>query len=376
MPPQPPADSSEPSPALPAGSIAAKIVDPNGAPLAGMPVRVGILRTSIAQGEARDSRMSTTSADGLARFEGLALGTDYSYRVTVAHDGATYAVTPFNLGRDMGRLITLHVFPVTGDIARALVGMRGFMHVEPRDEVFQFEVLFQIFNIGTVTWVPSDVHLELPRGFKAFNTQESMSDTRVTADGQDVKLQGTFGPGQQEIAFRFQVTNDHDETSSFRMSLPPHVAELRVSAAASPGMTLSVDGFDAAKSATTETGQRVLVTSRQLAQGDTELHEVAMTLAGLPTPGPSRWIAVALAVAFAAGGIGSARSAHVARTARTRPRALSADDVAGAREALLDEIIELERARRAERVGPRTYETVRRTLFEALARLQTAERAG
>jgi hypothetical protein len=61
----------------------------------------------------------------------------------------------------------LHFYPVVRDVSQALVGMRGYVSVEPKDDVFQFEAMFQIFNIGPVTWVPDGVTIELPIGYKA-----------------------------------------------------------------------------------------------------------------------------------------------------------------------------------------------------------------
>ena len=44
-------------------------------------------------------------------------------------------------------------------------------------------------------------------------------------------------------------------------------------------------------------------------------------------------------------------------------------DAERARRVLLDELVDLTRARREERVGPSTYESARRALVEALARI-------
>ena len=88
-----------------------------------------------------------------------------------------------------------------------------------------------------------------------------------------------------------------------------------------------------------------------------------VTLSGLPTPGPGRWIAVALAVLALGAGIFSSASAAAAIDDDAR------QDMVDAREALLSELVALERAHKDGSVGPRTYARVRASLLDALARI-------
>jgi hypothetical protein len=83
-------------------------------------------------------------------------------------------------------------------------------------------------------------------------------------------------------------------------------------------------------------------------------------LEGLASPGPGRLVAtglaglavtVGLAFAFGAGG---------------KPSRLSHDK--GLRNELLAELLDLENARKAGDVGPKTYERARRELIDAIAR--------
>lgn len=363
-----PTSSVLPDASLPVGTIAATILDGAGAPMPGVEVRLGVLRQTVAEGDERSFATATTDAAGAVTFKDKQTGSAFSYRVTVRRDAAEYASTPFNLGPTGGMRVKLHVYPVTRDINQAAVGMRGFTFIETRDDVFQFEVMFRVFNIGRVTWVPDGVGIDLPRGFKGFTAQESMTDTRAVNVGDRVELQGTYTPGQHDVIFRFQVPNDHDERVDFDLGLPPHVAEMRVIAAAAKGMTLSVPGFDPAQPSTNEDGQRLLVTGRQLQPGEPELTGLTIALGGIPTPGPGRWIAAGLAAVAALLGLGFAlgKSApqQAAEADRERRDALQAQQV------LLDELVALEQARRKEAIGPRTYEQARRALLDALARVQ------
>jgi hypothetical protein len=112
-------------------------------------------------------------------------------------------------------------------------------------------------------------------------------------------------------------------------------------------------------------GQRVLVTRQVARRGDRELSGFSFTLSGIPTPGAGRWVAVACAVALMLAGFGAFRGAFGARSQRE----LETKDRARARRVLLDELVALTRAREQAQIGPSTYESARRTLVEALARI-------
>jgi hypothetical protein len=367
---KPPEDSSTPTKALPAGTLEVTLLDASERPLSDIDVRLGILRETIAEGETRESKTARSDPLGKVVFTGLSTESNHSYRVSVPRGPAAYAAAPFQFRKDMGQSVVLHVFPVTQDIAQAMVAMRTIVAIEPRDDVFQIEVLFRVFNIGKVTWVPKDVALELPQGAKGFNAQESMSDTRFVADGERrVRMLGTYVPGQRDAIFRFQVPNHGKSSAEFRLGLPPHVASLRVLAQSAPGMELRAEGFAAAEPVVDNNGQRLLLTDRQMQPGDAQLRALAIRLSGLPTPGPGQWIAVALAAALAVSGMAAAKQAP------KQPAKLAREDALRAHSLLIDELVALEKARRKKQIGPATYESTRRQLVEAIARLATSNPA-
>lgn len=357
---------TEPSATVPKGSIAIDVVDAGGRPLANRTVRLGILRESIAEGNSHADRTTLTDNLGKARFEGLKALSSISYRVTVPDGVATYAADPFSLKRNMGEHVVLHVYPVTRNLQRALVGMRGAIYVEPREDVFQLEVLFSVYNIGKVTWVPNNVRLSLPSGWKAFTADDSMNDTRFVADGDDLALTGTFAPGEYDVGFRFQLPNPHNSTADLRIPLPPHVADMQVIVLTAPGMDLRVAGFPQAQRSVDRNGQRVLVTERQLHRGETAMSDLGITLIGLPTPGNGRWYAVMIAVVFIGAGLWSALSSR--SSSKVKP--IAPQNLASAQALLFDELLALERAHREQSIGPRSYDRTRRTLLDALARLE------
>lgn len=363
---EPQADVNEPSPGLDPGTISATIVTDQGVPLAGQQVRLGIMFQKIAEGESRSEKFAQADAQGNVQFSGLTRGSDYAYRVTAQVGGANYQTSPFNLKPDMGQRVLLHVFPATTDPERAAFGMRGYLYVETRDDVFQCEALFRVFNVGQITWVPKDVVIQLPKGFKAFKAQEGMTDVRFEeVEGVGARLKGTFAPGQAEASFRFQIPKTSDDSLVFRMSVPPHVAEMRVIAEASSNMNLTVDGFQPPVPTANQNGQRVLVAVKQLRDRNEELKDFTATITGIPTPGSGRWLAVAIAGCLAIGGVFAARGAFDLSAGTSDVLA----DKKRARELLLRELEALEIARRQERIGPRSYQQSRVALIDAIARL-------
>jgi hypothetical protein len=303
----------------------------------------------------------------MARFNGLTTGSDFSYRVSARSGPAEYSSDPVQLKGDMGVMALLHVYPVTRNPAEAAVGAIGYVYVETRDAVFQFEVLFRYGNRSRVTWVPENARMTLPAGFKAFKAGEAMTDVRFEEEpGRGVKLTGTFAPGQQSASFRFQVPRKEETSASFHFGLPPHVGEIRFIAEAAPGMEIDVEGFEKPQTDVSQTGQRVLVTRRVAVRGQASgLGDFTASLAGIPTPGSGRWIAALIATVLAGLGFAAFRG----KLGDETHAGLQDRDAERARRLLLDELVQLTRARREERIGPSTYESARRALVEALARI-------
>lgn len=358
-------DVSTPDASLPKGTIVATIVDGAGQPLPGVQVRLAKTFQSIAEGDQSDSATQTTNAQGEVRFANLEASSRYSYGIVVAKGPARYATTPFRLAEDVGQRVVLHVYPVTSNLDEARIAMRGLVWVEPRDDVFQFEIWLQVYNLGNVTWVPAGEGVGLPKGSKAFSARESMSDTRAESDGDSrAKLLGTFSPGQHDVRFNFQVDNPQEANVAFNLALPPRVGEFRVVAAAAKGMTLSARDFPPVQISTGPQGERVLVT-QQRAQ-NRELDSVHFELAGLPTRGNAPWLAVLIALAMAASGVYVASQKQAPNRGR---RQKLTGEMKQARDVLLEELVQLEKAKAKGSIGQQSYEQTRRALVTALARI-------
>lgn len=360
-------DAVTPSPSLPPGSIQVRLVKADGTPLPHTELKLNVQFNKISEGEKKTEQHAKTDENGVATFSGLTTGGDFSYRVVASSGPAQYASDPILLKPDSGVSVLLHVYPVTRKVEEASIGAIVFVYVETRDDVFQFEVLARYGNRAPVSWVPEDAIMELPAGFKAFKAGESPTDMRFEeVPGRGARLRGTFSPGQQQSSFRFQVPRRGESQASFKLGLPPHVGEARFIAEAAPSMEIDVEGFEKPQVDVSQGGQRVLVTRRLAARGQSNgLPAFTAELSGIPTPGWGRWAAVAIAAGLAALGFAAARG----KVGRETQADLHERDAERAKRVLLDEVVDLTRARQQERVGPSTYESARRALVEALARV-------
>jgi len=362
---QPPPDTTEDDPNLPAGTIEVTIKDAADKAIPNAPVTLGILHSSVAKGESRERKSSEANAEGVARFTGLELGSGVTYRVTTSRGQATYGAAPFALGDKVGKRVVVHSYEVSSDIDEVAVALQGVVYVALREDALQVEQLYTVFNLGPVSWA-ADARFALPAGYRAFNKQDTMGDTRVDeVKDTGAALRGTFSPGRHDVDFRYQVPLDNEERQTFRIELPPHLAHMRVMVESSKSMGVEVDGFPAAQQVKNREGKRVLITEKQVMRAEDSMQMLQLTITGLPTKGWARWAAVALAVL--ALGLGLAYVFNQPANGALDTDSLR--DLKDAREALLSEIVALERAHRSGEIGPKTYERLRGALMSALARI-------
>ncbi|HEY2517627.1 MAG TPA: hypothetical protein VGI39_42450 [Polyangiaceae bacterium] len=357
---EPPPDTTDEDPRLPAGSIDVTILDADNQPVPNVAVTLGIVHNSVAKGESREHKLGTADGSGHLAFSNLERGSGIAYRVSVGRDGGTFWASPFGLS-ERGTRVRLHVYPITHDIHQAMVVQRVAIYAEMKDDRVQIEEAITFFNLGRFAWVPEDVVIGLPENFTALNGQQMMGGEGIDPiEKRGAKLRGTFGPGQHPVEFRWQLPYGGDETVSFDESLPPNVAVMQIMAPASQQMKLVVPGFPDAEPRTDAQGERILITEKQLRRDDPPLTHVRVELRDLPTPGPARKIATAIAALGVLAGFAYAFTAHSA----SKPKAPGKER----RTALLADLEELERSHQAGDIGPKTYERARRQLIDEIAR--------
>lgn len=361
---QAPPDNSEEDLTLPVGSIVATIRDAQDSPIPRAPLTLTILRNTVAKGESSERRDLVTDGSGSVRLDGLGIGSGITYRISTTRGSATYTLPPFPLNDRAGRRAVLHSYETSSAIDGMAVGMQNAVFLSLREDSIQVEQLITVFNLGPVSWI-ADATFSLPAGFKAFNKQETMSDARVDeVKGTGAALRGTFPPGRRDINFRYQVPLDNVANQTLRMEMPPHVAQVRVLAESSKSMGLEVPGFPKPQQTRRE-GKRLLVTERQIARAEGGVPTLEATLTGLPTPGIGRYLAALMASLIVITGV----SYFLRNSGKTTMDPEARDDLIEAREALLSEIVALERAHKSGEVGPRTYARLRAALLDSLARI-------
>jgi hypothetical protein len=358
-----PEDGTMEDPSLAKGSVEIHIADPSGKPLPKTEVTLGIIYNSVAKGESRKRVTAVTDDVGTARFKDLDTGSGVAYRPMVLKDGATFSVTPFQLGLKSGIRALLHVYPVTSDLEQTLVVSQSMLYAEVKDDRIQIQQALKIYNFGRNAWVPPpDNIVALPENYTAFATQQGMTDVGADAiPKKGIRLRGTFSPGQHVIEFKWQLPYTGEAEVKFDVGMPPHLAAARIIAPAARGMGLEVDGFDTPKPSTDGMGQRALVTEKQLRRDDPPVKSIHVTLKGLPTEGPGKIIATMLALGgLATGLVFGVRKPPPRNTKRERQQLLAA-------------LESLETAHRDGSVGPKTYERARRELIDELARTFAAD---
>ncbi len=361
---EPPPDGADADPSLPPGTIVVSIRNADDIPLAGVDMTLGILHTSVARGESRERKTGTTDASGSITFSNLAFGAGHAYRVSSSVGPGTFELEPFSLTDKSGMRAVLHLYEVTEDVSRVRVAMRSTVSMSLKEDNIVIDETFNIFNVSPAAW-QADIEIPLPAGFKAFNTAEDMAmgALKVQPTDKGAVLRGTIPPGQSDIAFRFDVPLSGDESQDLELAMFPHTLQAQVAVEASKKMHLTAEGFPPAQFTHTQDGRSFLYTTHGLQAGP--LDHFRATIGGLPTRGPGGYIAVVLALVA----IGSAGIYRAVRHGRTDVPDDKYADLVEARETLIEEIAELERAHAAGTVGPKTFGRARTLLTDALARI-------
>ncbi len=357
---EPVPDSSEPDPSLPKGTLVVELLDADDHPVPGRTFTLGIVRQSIAQGDKRERRELTTGPEGSLRLDGLGTESAIAYRISAQEGPASFAATPFRLPDNVGHRVRLHVVPVTTNVDEALIAMQVVALVDVKDDRVIIQQAIVAYNFGRNAFFANDLPLALPTGATALSAQQSMSDRTIALVDGVAKLRGTFPPGESTLEYQWQLPYGETANVDLAIGLPPHVAVARAMAVAGPGNTLQVDGFTTPQEGSDARGQRVLVTEKSFRRDEPPATTLTLHVGGLPTPGPARWVAAALALLAALGTVLWALRAR--REEARKPASEALESLAKAHAG------ELAAARASGEVGPETFEAEKRRLVDDLAR--------
>lgn len=346
--------------AVPAGSIRVRVIDAADQSVPNAEIVVGVM---LPDGT-REQLPGRTGQDGTFTFAKLQTGDQRAYRVNVPYEGAKYSSNPFRLPADKGYDVTVRRLPVTHD-ERMVVLYVGATSVELKDDRIKIVQQSRLLNLGDQTYVfPKDGALvKLPKGYLAVQTQEAMGDQRVKDDkSEGLRVEGSLPPGETTLLWGFDMPIEGD-SSSFEVGLPWVTFAYRVIADAPEGLTLSV--FDMPEPFVQKDGGRsYLITEMQRRVGDEPFRSLKITLNGIPGPGSSRWLALAVALGITAGGLVLARR----KPAPVDPKqAAQAKQPAVAPPELLARVRALQAEREAGDIGPEYFREQVSTVVDELA---------
>lgn len=341
-----------PSSDVPKGTIDIA-VEGDGLAVSNLKIELAIMNRDSS----RDSKTTTTDAQGHATFSGLGTGTAQAYRVNLLHDGAKTSSTPFRLEDDRGMRVSIKRLPVSDDgrfivarLARVGLGLR-----EGRIRVTE-QLLLMNLSDSIYKFPEEGLLIEVPEERLSFRSEKNMSDQRLVEQPDGVRVFGSIAPGQATLLWDFDMPVD-DPQFELSLKLPFPTMNLSVEADGAPGATLSVDGFVHETIEHEEQGRHYLIAQhRQIPGKDKLIETLKITYAGLPGPGPTRWIAATVASIFVLLGLGLA----------LRRRETVATE-SGTTDELLAEVKVLESEKAAGEIGPEYYARRRRELTDALA---------
>jgi hypothetical protein len=366
-------DRVAPDEEMPAGTIDVLILDSDDQPVPNVAISLGILFNSVSKGDSRERVAATTDGDGYHRFSNLKVGSSVHYRINTDNGPATYGSQPFSLTEHGGMKVILHRYDATTSLEESKVLMEAIVLLELKQDTIAINHLLRVNNFGRNAYVATDLRIPFPPDYQGFDKEDTMSGAGIIERDGAMELTGTFPPGQTETSYRYQVPLAFGSEQKLRLTLPPRIYMSRLILKASKEMTLGVAGFPAPQEGRWNDGARVLHTTfapqseaeiARIFQSTTPI-TVDVSLQGLPTPGPKRVIAVLLAiVAVAAGGFYLYRRRQSGELAPDQR-----EDLEHARDTLLGEIALLEKMHARGDVGPKSYESLRNQLLEALARI-------
>lgn len=230
---------------LPAGEIEVRLTSKTLENIENQEVTLVDSKQSIERGNVDSQLVARTDARGVARFSGQATETDHVYDVQVSINGARYSTGQFQFRKqDAGLRVVLPVFEASSTLDGMLVLTRSLIVMVPQDDMFVVDVLLRVENYGEVAWLPENVTLRLPDGFKALTAKDPKADARFEPNGDDgVKLVGTLTPGQHDLMFRYHLPTDGKSEMHFRYPTSLNTGMVRVILESSPTMKLDVPGF-------------------------------------------------------------------------------------------------------------------------------------
>jgi hypothetical protein len=273
-------------PSLPVGTVRVSVVDADGEPIARAPVAFETVIVRAPSNGLDVIAKDTAFADekGTATFRKVNAGGDHRHVASTQRGDGTFGVEPFSLSAKSGKRVTLHAYETVRDLEHTLVAMQTLTALQIRADTIEVAVLYRIYNLGRVAWVPADVRVAFPPGVTGFLASDLGLPVRTDdITGTGFTLAGTVAPGQHELEYRYQIPRDRSGAQRLVLEQPPRVAHARVILSASGRAAhLAVAGFPAATTTTAKSGAPFLTTERTGVRAEGGVKRLDITLAGDP----------------------------------------------------------------------------------------------
>jgi hypothetical protein len=353
-----PQTTAEEMEGIPPGTVLVRVVDSQGRPQVDALVRLGAMR----EGDRETPREMRTDGEGIARFENLDRGPNIAYRASTDWEGARYGAMPFQLPQTRGYRVQLVRLDVD-HVGRAVLLWDARVEMRFKDDRLVVVHRQRVANLSGLSlgssrpepraYVPTEgLRFGLPAGYTAFTAEQTMSDLRIAAEGDNAVVRGSFPPTldePQEITYQYHLRVEGGDME-FVTTLPLPMVNATIASEAPRGLSLSVEGFPAAELRESR-GERILVTGLQRRPAEAPMRALRIRLTGIPAAaGHARLVATLGGVAL----VGAAFATGLSRRRKARggrPRA----ELEAERDRILAEMGELARLHAEGEVGPQTY---------------------
>ena len=272
-------------PSLPPGTVRVAVVDADGERIPRAPITFETVivrpRSEGLDVLAKDTAIADEKGTALFR-KVHAEGEQRLVASTQRGDG-TFASEPFAPGAQSGKRVTLHAYETTRDLEHALVALQSVTYLQVHADTIEVEVVYEIYNLGRVAWVPAGVRVAFPPGVTGFLAEDLGLPVRAGAiTGAGFTLAGTVAPGKHELQYSYRIPRDRSGAQRVVLEQPPRVARARVILQASGSAQLTVAGFPAAKVTPRRDGTPVLMTEHDGVRAGGGVRSLDITLAGDP----------------------------------------------------------------------------------------------
>ena len=331
-----------PAPDLAAKTLEVRAFDENGHPIPNTLVQLG----AAAQGSEGKLKISkaTTNAQGLARFEGLDTGATVGYAAVIDHKGMRLGTQPFSMPDQGGMRAEIRALERTSDPSVSTFGSGGRIVLQLHDDILQVLEMLPIENRSNKLFDPGvgAIEIPLPKGFLNAEGGEGERKLEVRKN-YGIAVHGPIAPQtttNNEITFAFTVPY-RSSTYDYSQALPNGLGATTL--IVEQAGDLSVEGTNVGARQSREVNGRKYWVMPIAALGAGQ--NLVFTVTGLPSTDHSgRVIAGVLALLLVLAAVFLARRPEDARQANTGTR----DKLLERREALFEQLVSVERDRRAQ----------------------------